>query len=80
MEERIIQYAERKLYLDEIVNRDSLVAAGNSASSHEDEEDQVVLEKTDLLAALRFGADCVVGVSEWIGSALIFFFALSLVA
>ena len=59
VEERVLQHAQKKLYLDQMVNRDSLVA---SSSYVEEEDGQIVFEKRELLEALKFGADALITV------------------
>ncbi len=52
VEERVVQRAEKKLYLDQMVNRDSLKSAADVGS-----EDIENLSASELLDTLRFGAN-----------------------
>jgi len=78
VEERIVQRAEKKLYLDKMVNRDAATRdsssvedednhakgkKGESAEAEDEEEDQGV-SGHELLAALSFGAQAVFSAGE----------------
>ena len=66
VEERIVQRAEKKLYLDQMVNRDQVAnrgveaaaAAGAAGSAAAAEEE---LSASDMLSMLKFGAQCCFG-------------------
>ena len=72
VEERLVQRAEKKLYLDQVVNRDglreniaapeALVASASSedlTSIESNEDNESGLNEAELLEMLRFGADVV---------------------
>lgn len=58
VEERIVQRAEKKLYLDKMVNRDGDPARGGSSSSASGGDDEEP-SGSELLAALSFGCQAV---------------------
>ena len=54
IEERMVERAQKKLYLDQMVNQDSLAGL-------EDDEELGGVSKGELLATLKFGCDAVFG-------------------
>lgn len=68
VEERIVQRAEKKLYLDKMVNRDAHTqdtssldddGGGSGKGKGEEEEEASGVSGSELLAALSFGAQAV---------------------
>ncbi|MDC0526267.1 hypothetical protein OAO87_04615 [bacterium] len=59
VEERIVQRAEKKLYLDQVVNRGVQAAAAAAAAEPSGAPEEV--SSSDMLSMLKFGAQCCFG-------------------